>query len=345
MPIHLIGLGLGTIEYLTLGALETAERMDELLLDTYTSWIHPDLMKYLREKFGERLVKADRSMLEERIDELIKKAEEKEIGILVPGDPLIATTHISIILEARRMKIPVYLVYGVSIISASASASGLQAYKFGRITTIPRDGVGVETCYRVVAENLEKGLHSLILLDTADGGLRIPDALKMLMRVEDELGYGIFDRDSMVICLARIGSSEELRWAGRVMEALKLHYPPPPHLIIVPGELHFAEAEALKEILGAEEELVESYKPPRYERERARSYILKVERVLDEIQIRADSERVMEIIEIVKSYLEDSKKFLENGEVFNAVAAVSYAEGLLDSLRNIGYVDFEWPRT
>ena len=45
MPIHLIGLGLGTIEYLTLGALETAERMDELLLDTYTSWIHPDLMK------------------------------------------------------------------------------------------------------------------------------------------------------------------------------------------------------------------------------------------------------------------------------------------------------------
>jgi len=345
MPIHLIGLGLGTIEYLTLGALETAERMDELLLDTYTSWIHPDLMKYLREKFGERLVKADRSMLEERIDELIEKAGEKEIGILVPGDPLIATTHISIILEARRRKIPVYLVYGVSIISASASASGLQAYKFGKITTIPRDGVGVETCYRVVAENLEKGLHSLILLDTADGGLRIPDALKMLMRVEDELGYGIFDRDSMVICLARIGSSEELRWAGRIMEALRLHYPPPPHLIIVPGELHFAEAEALKEILGAEEELVESYKPPRYERERARSYILKVEKVLDEIQIRADSERVMEVIEIVKSYLEDSKRFLENGEVFNAVAAVSYAEGLLDSLRNIGYVDFEWPRT
>ena len=345
MPIHLIGLGLGTIEYLTLGALETAERMDELLLDTYTSWIHPDLMKYLREKFGERLVKADRSMLEERIDELIEKAGEKEIGILVPGDPLIATTHISIILEARRRKIPVYLVYGVSIISASASASGLQAYKFGRITTIPRDGVGVETCYRVVAENLEKGLHSLILLDTADGGLRIPDALKMLMMVEDKLGYGIFDRDSMVICLARIGSSEEFRWAGRIMEALKLHYPPPPHLIIVPGELHFAEAEALKEILGADEELVESYKPPRYERERARSYILKVEKVLDEIQIRTDSERVMEVIEIVKSYLEDSKKFLENGEVFNAVAAVSYAEGLLDSLRNIGYVDFEWPRT
>ncbi|OYT67792.1 MAG: diphthine synthase [Candidatus Wolframiiraptor sp. EX4484-121] len=345
MPIHLIGLGLGTIEYLTLGALETAERMDELLLDTYTSWIHPDLMKYLREKFGERLVKADRSMLEERVDELIRKAEEKEIGILVPGDPLIATTHISIILEARRRKIPVYLIYGVSIISASASASGLQAYKFGRITTIPRDGVGVETCYRVVAENLEKGLHSLILLDTADGGLKIPDALKMLMRVEDKLGYGIFDRDSMVICLARIGSSEELRWAGRIIEALKLHYPPPPHLIIVPGELHFAEVEALKEILGADEELVESYKPPRYERERARSYIMKVERVLDEIRIRVDSERVMEIIEIVKSYLEDSKKFLENGEVFNAVAAISYAEGLLDSLRNIGYVDFEWPRT
>ena len=345
MPIHLIGLGLGTTEYLTLGALKVAERMDELLLDTYTSWIHPDLMEYLEERFGEKLVKADRRMLEEEIEELVERAEEREIGILVPGDPLIATTHISIVLEARRRGVPAYLTYGVSIISASASASGLQAYKFGRITTIPRDGVGVETCYRVVAENLEKGLHSLILLDTADGGLRIPDALKMLMKVEDELGYGIFDRESLVICLARIGSSEELRWAGRVSDALKLDYPPPPHLIIVPGELHFAEAEALKEILGADEDLIESYRPPRYERDRVRSYILKVERVLEEIRIRVGLEKVVDVIEIAKSYLEDSKKFLENGEVFNAVAAISYAEGLLDSLRNIGYVDFEWPRT
>jgi len=345
MPIHLIGLGLGTIEYLTLGALETAEKMDELFIDTYTSWIHRELMKYLEERFGEKLVKADRSMLEERVGELIEKAEEKEIGILVPGDPLIATTHISIILEAKRRNVPVHVVYGVSIISASASASGLQAYKFGRITTIPRDGVGIETCYRVVAENLEKGLHSLILLDTADGGLRIPDALKMLMKIEDEFGYGIFHRDGMVICLARIGSSEEFRWAGKISDAVKIDYPPPPHLIIVPGELHFTEAEALKEILKADEKLVESYRPPRYEMGRVRSYILKVEKVLDEIEIRTDSEKVMDVIEIVKSYLEDSKKFLENGEVFNALAAISYAEGLLDSLKNIGYVNFEWPRT
>ena len=145
--------------------------------------------------------------------------------------------------------------------------------------------------------------------------------------------------------MARIGSSEELRWAGRVSDALKLDYPPPPHLIIVPGELHFAEAEALKEILGADEDLIESYRPPRYERDRVRSYILKVERVLEEIRIRVGLEKVVDVIEIVKSYLEDSKKFLENGEVFNAVAAISYAEGLLDSLRNVGYVDFEWPRT
>ncbi|HDJ66216.1 MAG TPA: diphthine synthase [Nitrososphaeria archaeon] len=345
MPIHLIGLGLGTIQYLTLGALETAERMDELFIDTYTSWIDQDLVRYLEERFGEKLVKADRSMLEERIGELIERAEEKEIGILVPGDPLIATTHISIILEARRRNIPAHLIHGVSIISASASASGLQAYKFGRITTIPKNGVGIETCYRFVAENLEKGLHSLILLDTADGGLRIPEALRMLMKVEDELGYGIFHPSNLVICLTRIGSGEEFRWAGKISDAIEIDYPPPPHLIIVPGELHFAEAEALKEILGADEELVKSYRPPRYEKGRVQSYISKVEKVLSEVKIRMSSEKVIDSIEIVKSYLEDSKKFLENGEVFNALAAISYAEGLLDSLKNIGYIDFDWPKT
>jgi len=101
----------------------------------------------------------------------------------------------------------------------------------------------------------------------------------------------------------------------------------------------------LKEILGADEDLIESYRPPRYERDRVRSYILKVERVLEEVRIRVGLEKVLDVIEIVKSYLEDSKKFLESGEVFNAVAAISYAEGLLDSLRNVGYVDFEWSRT
>lgn len=345
MPIHLIGLGLGTIEYLTLGALETAEKMDELFIDTYTSWISQDLMKYLEKRFGRKLVKADRSMLEERIREIIEKAKGKEIGILVPGDPLIATTHISIILEAKKRNVPVHLVYGVSIVSASASASGLQAYKFGRITTIPRDGVGIEACYRFVAENLEKGLHSLILLDTADGGLRIPEALKMLMKVEDEFGYRIFHPDGLVICLARIGSREEFRWAGKISDAVKIDYPPPPHLLIVPGELHFAEAEVLKEILGVDEDLIESYRPPRYERGRVQSYILKVEKVFNEIKIRIDLEKVRDVMEIAKSYLEDSKRFLENREIFNALAAISYAEGLLDSLRNLGYIDFEWPRT
>jgi len=344
MTLYLIGLGLGSKKHLTLEALDLMERADKLILDTYTSIIGDDLVKYLEERFGEKLIEAERSMLEDDVEKVIEEAEEKDLAILVPGDPLIATTHISIIIEAIKKGVRYKLVHGLSIVCAAISASCLQAYKFGKTITIPKRGYGVETCYRVIAENLEKGLHTLILLDTAEGGLRIIDALRILLDAEERIGKGIISLEGLVICLARIGFGDELRFAGRISEALSRSYPPPPHALIIPGELHFAEIEALKEVLGADEEALRAYKPRRFERERIKSYIFKVDEVMRRLEIKKD-EKTSEAIRIAESYLEDAKRFLEHGDLFDSLAAISYAEGILDGLRFLGEIYFEWPKT
>ncbi len=342
MPLYLIGLGLGSKGYLTLKALEIMKRSDKIYLDSYTSFIDRDLLDELRKSFEEKIVEADRRLLEEGSSSIVEEAEKMNVCILVPGDPLIATTHLSIILEAARKGVKSEIVYGISAYSALISASCLQAYKFGKTVTIPKSGVGIESCYRSIVENMERGLHTLVLLDTADGGLEIPAAIRMLSRAEEKLGMGLISERRLLVCLARIGFSDEFRWAGPLAQALKTSYPPPPHSIIFPGSLHFSEAEALKKILEADPETVDSHLPLRYSWSRVSKYISSVESVLNTLEILEDSSELRETLSLAKSYLEDSQRFQSEGKIFDALAAISYAEGLLDGLRLLGKVEFSW---
>jgi FAD synthetase len=80
-----------------------------------------------------------------------------------------------------------------------------------------------------------------------------------------------------------------------------------------------------------------------------KKYILAVELALQELTLRsfpseALRDKVGQIIDSVKSYLTDSKFYLNAGREATALASVSYAEGLLDSLRMMEFVDFGWRR-
>src|SRR2546427_9911813 len=83
-----------------------------------------------------------------------------------------ATTHVDLRLRAAAAKVPSRIVHGVSILTAAAGALGLQAYKFGRTTTIPFPaiGFGPTSPLEAILENRRAGLHSLGLLDVREGG-------------------------------------------------------------------------------------------------------------------------------------------------------------------------------
>ncbi|MEM1655605.1 MAG: diphthine synthase [Nitrososphaerota archaeon] len=342
MALYLVGLGLGSRGYLTRKAIEAIEGSSKAYLDVYTSIIEPELIEELRRILGTRLIEADRKLLEEGASRIIEEAEGSDVAILVPGDPLIATTHIAIMIEAARRGIKCRVIHGVSAHSALISASCLQAYKFGKTVTMPRSGVGAETCYRTILENMERGLHTLVLLDTADGGLDIPLAIRMLMQVEDEAGMGLITPSRLIICLARIGFEDEVKWAGSLAEALERSYPPPPHSMIFPGILHFSEAEALEIVLGARPEVVESHKLPWSIWQRLQRYIASVESALRSFEMLEESREVKEIRDLAERYLDDSRRFLSGGRGLDSLAAISYAEGLLDCLRMLGKARFSW---
>ena len=77
-------------------------------------------------------------------------------------------------------------------------------------------------------------------------------------------------------------------------------------------------------------------------------YISSAEQVLQEMQVAkasvsVDVERTKQVCEWVKDYLEDARYYREKKKFEVSLTSVAYCEGLLDALRLLGAVSFEWP--
>ncbi|MCD6085354.1 MAG: cytidylyltransferase family protein [Desulfurococcales archaeon] len=79
---------------------------------------------------------------------------------------------------------------------------------------------------------------------------------------------------------------------------------------------------------------------------RIKKYIDMVEKAVTEsLEGFNGSGKEKEVLELAKLYLSDSKHYFNMGDYVTALACISYAEGLLDSLRILGYVKFEWRKS
>jgi len=80
----------------------------------------------------------------------------------------------------------------------------------------------------------------------------------------------------------------------------------------------------------------------------ASKYIASAERVFGEMRIAEtsislDANSVEKIVDFAKAYLEDAKYYRDKKKFEASLASVAYCEGLLDALKLLGAVKFEWP--
>ena len=234
--LYLIGLGLHDEKDISLRGLEAAKKCSKLYLENYTSKWVGDLRN-----IGLKAEKLSRSDLEENIEKILCEAKDKNIGLLIPGDPLTATTHISIIIEAKKQKIKTKIVHSSSIISAVCE-TGLQIYKFGKTATIPF--YYSETPYKILEENLSKGAHTLFLLDiTEEKLMSCGEGLKILLDLENRFRKKLISEDTKVVVFCNAGSSNSVLIYKKIRDLLNFNCSN--CVIIIPGKLHFIEKEVL----------------------------------------------------------------------------------------------------
>jgi diphthamide biosynthesis methyltransferase len=98
---------------------------------------------------------------------LLELAKNSLVGLLIVGDPLQATTHVDLQLQAAEAGIECITFHGISITTIVTGALGLSNYKFGRQTTLtyPYGGWVATSPLEVIAMNMSLGQHTLALLD------------------------------------------------------------------------------------------------------------------------------------------------------------------------------------
>jgi len=131
MVLHLVGVGLGDEQDITLRGLNALKRCSKIYLEAYTSVLTVP-KEQLEQAWGVAIEIADRQLCEEGCEEaILQRALTEEVALLVVGDPFGATTHTDLLHRAREMAVTTNVVHNASIMNAvgcwlgSGSGSGL----------------------------------------------------------------------------------------------------------------------------------------------------------------------------------------------------------------------------
>lgn len=255
-----IGLGLHDEYGMSLRGQAEAKSCNLLFTEQYTNPMPNLNLKNLETLTGKRVVVLSRRDVEEDAQRLIiSRATSDRVGFLVPGDPMVATTHVDLRLRAHRAGVETCIVHSSSIATAVAGVTGLQSYKFGRTVTIPVIGEKQipESTYQGIKSNLTGGLHSLVLLEFDVEGIRhvtIHEALKRLLTTSASRKEDTITERTPVVGAARIEAPDMSVKAGPLADVMKWSFGSPPFVLVIPGQLHFLEAQALHAFCGATEE-------------------------------------------------------------------------------------------
>jgi diphthine synthase len=249
-----VGLGLHDEHGITLRGLDELGRCDEAFAESYTAMLSDGAVDRLGRRAGKTVETMDRKVVEDGT-RILEAAKSAHVVLLVPGDPMSATTHVDLRLRAEAAGIETAVVNGVSAMTAIPGLLGLQHYKFGRTTTLPfpQEGYSPTSPYEVVEENLARGLHTLVLLDIDAENSRYMTAnegLHLLLDMAGRVGRRAVDEDTVACVVARAGAPDCIVRAGAVREMLGADFGRPLHSLVVPGKLHFIEEEALQVLAG-----------------------------------------------------------------------------------------------
>ncbi|MDD5254140.1 MAG: diphthine synthase [Candidatus Nanoarchaeia archaeon] len=243
MSLSLISLGLYDIRDMSKKALDEAKLCNVLYFEDYTGYYNTSL-EDIEKIIGFSIERITRQGLENNSDKILKESSKNKVGILVVGDALSATTHSSLLLEAKQKGIHVNVIHGSSVFTAIAE-TGLFLYNFGKTTSIPFNNKNVYEPYNVIKSN--KPFHTLLLLDLKDGKyMNAHEAIEYLLRVEKEKKEKVFTENTLCVVCSALGSDNSEIIAGKAEQLLNKRFTKKPQCLIVPGKMHFHEEEFLE---------------------------------------------------------------------------------------------------
>ncbi len=253
--LYLISIGLADERDMSLRAIEAARKCDRLYVEFYTNKMQTNA-KRLSQVIGKDVSEIRRIDMENKSGRLLSEAKKMHVGIFVGGDALAATTHVSLLLEAKGMGIKCKIIHGSSIYTAVAE-TGLQLYNFGKTVSLPfpQKNYRPEGFLETIESNKRSGLHTLILLDVRSEENEYMDAptgagilIEILQRRESKIVSE--NTKAVAACMLGTGKQSIVCSSLKEISTNKGLKKKTPAVLIVPGKLHFIEEEFLEQYKG-----------------------------------------------------------------------------------------------
>ncbi|MEM0149559.1 MAG: diphthine synthase [Candidatus Micrarchaeaceae archaeon] len=235
---------------LSMSAIEAIMK-SKLYIDRYTSLISAERKRFIEGIAGKQALELSRSDMEEKAGAIVGEAGKSDIAIITGGDPLMATTHKILAIEAAKQGVRIKVVHAPSIVTAAIGESGLDFYRFGAVCTVPmwREHYKPVSFYMTIFGNRSKGLHSLLLLDydqASGASMPMHDALRVLEAGEARYSKGLISDNAKIIVMSNLCGASEQKLYGSIMALKSSKMEKGPALIILPAEITDIEKESME---------------------------------------------------------------------------------------------------
>ncbi len=261
-----IGLGLYDERSITVEGQEALRTADQAFAEFYTSKLVGTTIEDLESHHDTTIEVRDRAGVEQHPDDILEAAESEDVAFLTAGDTMISTTHVDLRLRAHERGIETRVIHGVTAQTATSALTGLQNYRFGTATTLPfpyahgADGLP-SSVTNTIDNNREEGSHTVVYLDIKVDNEAATERVGTDETVEEymtaDVGAELLAKEYpglVGVVVARAGSPDPLVEAGTMSELATREFGDPLHLLVVPGDCHLLEADALVELAGANRE-------------------------------------------------------------------------------------------
>jgi diphthine synthase len=248
-----VGLGLYDERSITVAGREAIAGADRVFAEFYTSKLAGATLEDVEAAHDTTIEVRSREGVERDPDPILDAAADGDAVFCTAGDTMISTTHVDLRLRAHDRGIETRVIHGTTAEAAASSLTGLQNYRFGKATTLPFEsshgGEGVpDSVVETIEGNRQRGLHTLVFLD-----IKVDDDREEYMTGDAAAALlaDHWDAEALGVVVARAGSPDPVVAADRLGALSEETFGDPLHMLLIPGDLHYVERDALVELGGA----------------------------------------------------------------------------------------------